>query len=157
MNISNTLNTLANNTTSANSSSSTDTTKKKNLTANDFIQMMITQLQNQDPTEPTKSSDLLAQMSQIGSLQSSTDMQTSLKSMTTQNGISNAAAMIGKTVTGKDTDGSDMGGVVTSVKVSDGSLSLQLDSGKSMAMENVLSVAPTTATGTTGSTSGAAA
>ena len=140
MSITNTINSAANSVANATSS----TTKKK-LEATDFIQMMLTQLQNQDPTEPTKSSDLLAQMSQIGSLQSSTDMQASLKTMTMQNSISNAAALIGKNVTGKDVDGSDMDGIVTSVKVVDGDLSLSLDSGKSMSMANVLSVAPSTA------------
>lgn len=131
--------------TQFNSNTKTDSTgKKKGLEATDFINIMIQQLQNQDPTEPTKSSDLLAQMSQIGSLQANTDLQTNLKNMTLQNGISNAAAMIGKTVTGKDTDGSDMDGIVTSVKVADGNLSLLLDSGKSITMNNVLTVAPTT-------------
>ena len=131
-------------------SSNTDATgKKKSLQATDFINIMIQQLQNQDPTEPTKSSDLLSQMSQIGSLQANTDLQSSLKTMTSQNGLSNAASMIGKTVTGKDTDGTDMKGIVSSVKVSDGALSLLLDSGKSMSMANVLTVAPTTEAGAT--------
>lgn len=141
MSIASTLNNLANNTSAAQSSKSSH---KKNLEASDFINMMITQLQNQDPTEPTKSADLLAQMSQIGSLQSSTDLQSSLKKMTLQNSVSNAASMIGKTVSGKDVDGTDMNGIVTSVKVVDGAISLQLDSGKSMSMDNILSVMPTT-------------
>lgn len=140
MSIGSTINSLASGVANATS----PTASKKKLEASDFIQMMLTQLQNQDPTEPTKSSDLLAQMSQIGSLQSSTDMQASLKTMTLQNSISNAAALIGKNVAGKDVDGSDMNGIVTSVKVVDGELSLQLDSGKSMSMGNVLSVAPNT-------------
>ena len=140
MSITNTVNSLLN-TSPAATSTTTDT--KKSLQASDFIQMMVTQLQNQDPTEPTKSQDLLAQMSQIGSLQSSTELQSSLKTMTLQNSISNAAAMIGKSVTGKDEDGSDMNGVVTSVKVVDGDLSLSLDSGKSMSLSNVTAIAPT--------------
>ena len=136
--------------TQFNSSTKTDASgKKKGLQATDFINIMIQQLQNQDPTEPTKSSDLLSQMSQIGSLQANTDLQTSLKTMTSQNGLSNAASMIGKTVTGKDIDGTDMKGIVNSVKVTDGNLSLLLDSGKSMSMGNVLTVAPTLETGGT--------
>ena len=140
MSISSTLNSLANAKTP---SSGTTSGTKKSLQASDFINMMVTQLQNQDPTEPTKSSDLLAQMSQIGSLQSSTDLQASLKTMTMQNSLSNASSMIGKTVAGKDANGEDLSGVVTSVKVSEGALSLQLDSGESMSMDNVLSVTPT--------------
>jgi len=146
-------NALSSNTPTGTTSS---TSSKKSLTANDFIQMMITQLQNQDPTEPTKSSDLLAQMSQIGSLQSSTELQSSLKTITLQNSLSSAGAMIGKTVTGKDENGADMKGIVTGVKVVDGSLSLNLDSGQSMAMANVLSITQAAGTGTTGTTAAAA-
>lgn len=142
MSIGSTINSLANSASSA-TNGNAPTGKKKGLEASDFIKMMITQLQNQDPTEPTKSADLLAQMSQIGSLQSTTELQTSLKSMNLQNGISNAAALIGKTVEGKDANGDDMTGIVSSVKVVDGSLSLELDSGQSMSMSNVLSVTPT--------------
>ena len=104
------------------------------------------------PTEPTKSSDLLAQMSQIGSLQASTDLQTSLKTLTLQNSLSSAGSMIGKTVTGKDDNGADMKGIVTGVKVVDGSLSLNLDSGQSMSMSNVLSITQTVGAGATNGT-----
>src|SRR5262245_59397869 len=37
--------------------------KHSALKAEDFINMMVTQLQNQDPLEPAKNSELLAQMS----------------------------------------------------------------------------------------------
>ena len=49
--------------------------------------MMITQLQNQDPLEPAKNQELLAQMSQIGQLQSSTQLQDSLKGLVLQNSL----------------------------------------------------------------------
>ena len=72
------------------SSSSTSTSTPAvpsgyNLKPADFIKMMVTQLQNQDPMQPACNSDLLAQMSQIGQLQSSTTLQDSLKTMTLQN------------------------------------------------------------------------
>src|SRR5213594_972790 len=63
---------------------------KMSLKPEDFIKMMITQLQNQDPMEPAKNEELLAQMSQIGQLQSSTDLQMSLKTLVMQNNIGSA-------------------------------------------------------------------
>ena len=54
------------------SSSSQIKSKNFELKTEDFIKMMITQLQNQDPLEPAKNEELLAQMSQIGQLQSAT-------------------------------------------------------------------------------------
>src|SRR6188768_1665354 len=83
-----------------NTAGSTPKAGKKNfqLETEDFIKMMITQLQNQDPMEPAKNQELLAQMSQIGQLQSATSLQDSLKGIVTQNQIGAAASMIGKNV-----------------------------------------------------------
>src|SRR3954468_4656466 len=74
--------------------------KSMELKTEDFIKMMITQLQNQDPLEPAKNQELLAQMSQIGQLQSATSLQESLQGMVLQNQIGSAAGLIGKTVQG---------------------------------------------------------
>jgi len=79
-------------------SSSQIKSKKMELKTEDFIKMMITQLQNQDPMEPAKNQELLAQMSQIGQLQSATTLQESLKGMVLQNQIGSASSLIGKTV-----------------------------------------------------------
>ena len=133
--------------TSGDSTTGTQAKRKGyDLKTEDFIKMMITQLQNQDPTEPVKNEQLLSQMSQIGQLETSTKLQTSLETITGQNSLSAAGSMIGKFVTGKDTNGEDLEGLVTSVKVADGKISLELDSGKKMAMANVLGI--TTAPGT---------
>ena len=61
------------------------------LKTEDFVKLMITQLQQQDPTAPAKSDQLLSQMSQIGQLQSSTQLQDSLKGLVQQNQIGAAA------------------------------------------------------------------
>jgi len=121
----------------------TGTQSKKSgfdLKAEDFIKMMVTQLQNQDPMEPAKNEQLLAQMSQIGQLQTSTQLQDQLGKITMQNSLSAAGGMIGKLVTGKDAVGEDLQGIVTSVKVADGEISLELDSGKQMKMSDVLGI-----------------
>jgi flagellar basal-body rod modification protein FlgD len=117
-----------------------------NLKPEDFINMMITQLQNQDPLEPAKNEELLAQMSQIGQLQSSTDLQTSLKSMVLQNQIGSSATLIGKMVQGLGTDNSPINGVVNSVKVQDDGVSLELDNGYSLPLDRVTQIAPTSVT-----------
>lgn len=136
------------NNSGTNNTTNTSSTKKSgfDLKPEDFIKMMITQLQNQDPMEPAKNEQLLAQMSQIGQLQSSTQLQESLGKITLQNSLSAAGGMIGKHVTGKDVNGEDLDGIVTSVKVADGEISLELDNGNNMKMSNVLGItgAPTT-------------
>src|SRR5882757_1754245 len=88
--------------------------KKNNfaLKTEDFIKMMITQLQNQDPMQPAKNEELLAQMSQIGQLQTSTELQESLKSMTLQNQIGSSSNLIGKEVEGLDDNNDPVKGLV---------------------------------------------
>jgi len=118
--------------------------KKMELKTEDFIKMMITQLQNQDPLEPAKNQELLAQMSQIGQLQSATSLQESLKGMVLQNQIGSASSLIGKTVKGLDSTDAPVTGLVNSVKVSSDGVSLELDSGKSLLLSRVTEIAPKT-------------
>ncbi len=119
------------------------------LKATDFINMMITQLKNQDPLQPEQSDQLLAQMSQIGQLQSSTTLQDTISSMALQNQIGSAGNMIGKSVAGLDDNNDAVNGVVNSVRVQDKNVYLELDSGKELQMGRVTTVAagpsPTTA------------
>ena len=110
------------------------------LKSEDFIKMMITQLQNQDPMEPAKNEQLLAQMSEIGQLEASTSLQDSLKGLVLQNNIGAAGNLIGKMVQGADERGDKIDGVVTSVQVQDGNVALELDTGKHLAMDHVISI-----------------
>ncbi len=114
---------------------------------------MVTQLQNQDPLNPTSSSDLLAQMSQIGQLQSSDTLQTTLSNFASQTSLSSASSMIGKTVVGTDANSNPQTGVVSSVQIASGNISLELDNGVIMPLANVTSVSPgKTTSSTTGTT-----
>ena len=84
-----------------NSASSTNSKISGQLNQSDFLKLMTTQLNNQDPTQPADSSQMLAQMAQLSTVSGIQDMQTSLKqlvntmmaSQTTQ-----AAALVGHQV-----------------------------------------------------------
>jgi len=134
---------------STSNSTSTSPTAKKNaydLKPQDFIKMMITQLQNQDPTQPVKNEELLAQMSQISQLQSSTTLTSTLQNVTLQSQIGSASSLIGKTISGLDTDKDPVQGIVTSIKVAGSDVNLQLDNGKMIGLANVTDIAPTSTT-----------
>jgi flagellar basal-body rod modification protein FlgD len=132
--------------------------KNKNfdLKAQDFIKMMVTQLQNQDPTKPADNGQLLAQMSQIGQLQSSTTLTESIKGLVLQNQIGSAGNLIGKNVAGLDDQSNPVKGVVNSVKVQSDGVVLELDNGNKLALSQVTDIAAATAT-TRGVTAGIAA
>jgi flagellar basal-body rod modification protein FlgD len=131
---------------SVNSASSSAAGSRRQMSVDDFINMMVTQLQNQDPLEPADNNQLLTQMSQIGQLQSSQQLQTSLQSMVIQNNIASAGNMIGKEVSGFDEYGDEAEGLVTAVRVEKGQIMLELDNGKRMNIGNVTSVSAPTGT-----------
>ena len=93
------------------------------LSSEAFLQMMITQLQNQDPLEPTGNDELLNQISQMRSLQSNIELGETLTSITNNQQLSSAASFIGKTITAsvQTAAGSrQVSGVVTRAFVAEG-------------------------------------
>ncbi len=85
-------------------------------------------------------SELLQQVSQIGQLQSQTQLQTTLQGLALQNQIGSASNLIGKAVAGNDANNNQVGGIVTSVSVANNNVTLNLDSGQTMPMANVTEI-----------------
>jgi flagellar basal-body rod modification protein FlgD len=75
---------------------------KKTLGKDDFLKIMITQMQHQDPTNPFKAEQMAQEMAQFTSVEQMQNMNQSLKQMAQQhNPLEKLAmtSMIGKTVT----------------------------------------------------------
>lgn len=142
----------SNSSSGSSSNSSSSSANPYNLTPENFIQLMVTQLQNQDPTQPTSNQDLLAQMSEIGQLESSTELQSTMGSVTLQTQVGSASSLIGKSVTGIDSSNNSVSGVVNSVSVAGGNVSLKLDSGSSLSLSELATIDGSTSstTSTTG-------
>jgi flagellar basal-body rod modification protein FlgD len=136
-------------TSSSSSTSASGSAGLNTMTGVDFLKLMIQQLQQQDPLNPTDSSQLLTQMSQISNLQSNSAMVSSLSSLTLQQSIGAGGNLIGKTISGIDDSGNQLQGVVTSVKVINKKVRLELDSGHDLPMENVTQIAANNASGLT--------
>lgn len=125
---------------SGSSSSTSSTLPQKNLSATDFINLMVTQLQNQDPLQPTDSSQLLSQMSQIGQLQASTTLQTTLSQIMMQSQLTSAGNLIGKHVTGMDAQGNTIKGNVNSVKMKSDGVYVELDTNQELSLSQVSTI-----------------
>lgn len=113
-----------NGSSSTGSTTSTNNSDMNSLTSNDFMKLLITQLQNQDPTQPVSNSELLGQLSQMRSLQSNIELSNTLKSFNTTNQISSAASFLGMNVSGSDAQGNPVTGTADRVIYSDGAASL---------------------------------
>lgn len=70
------------------------------LKAEDFMKMLITQLQNQDPTEPMGNDELLSQLSSMQNLQSNVELSKTLNAFAANQQLASASSFIGKTVSG---------------------------------------------------------
>jgi len=121
---------VTNNTTAANSqptSSTTGAAKTPDYEA--FLTLLVAQLKNQDPTNPTDSGEYLSQLASFSSVEQQIQSNTKLDSIIQSNLLGQAGSVIGRTVT--SIDGSQTG-VVISVKLVSNSLIANLDDGTSM-------------------------
>jgi flagellar basal-body rod modification protein FlgD len=112
------------------------------LESEDFFKILVTELQQQDPLQPTKTSDWIGQISQIRSIELSKNLTDALTQITCNQRATSVSALIGKyvtaTVEGSDGATQAVSGVVTGVRFdADGTAVLELDTGQSVPADSV--------------------
>ncbi len=112
------------------------------LDADDFLQLLVVQLTNQDPLAPTSNEAILNQLSSMREIQLSSTLADSLKTLTDNQRHATVASLIGKHVTGTTGDqeggAQQVSGMVVSVRFgADGKVALGLDSGAELPLEHL--------------------
>ncbi|MCM8812745.1 MAG: hypothetical protein NC924_02250 [Candidatus Omnitrophica bacterium] len=125
----------------ANAASATTQRSNDQVSKMEFLNLLVAQLNYQDPLDPIKNQDFSAQMAQFSSLEEMTKMNKNLSRMLAQQALSDASVLIGKLVYGKSAGGEDIIGVVQGVQVQDGVAQLDIE-GTLVPMENVAYVMP---------------
>jgi len=93
----------------------------REMDLNDFIKLMVAELQNQDPLNPMDNAQILQQMSQIREIGSNDRLTETLESAFLAQNVSTAGGMLGKWVAKLSDDGLvDMFGKVERVSVQEG-------------------------------------
>ena len=114
-----------------NTAASSDQTFGSNNTLNDlqlddFLNLIIAELQNQDPLNPLENDELIAQISQIREVGATEELTQTLDSVLLGQNIASATNLIGADVVALDNTGQRVTGNVRVVTVNNGQPSLDL-------------------------------
>lgn len=126
--------------TNRNSTASTSTQRgSSELGKEEFLQLLVCQLQNQDPLNPQSDTEFISQLAQFSSLEQMTNMNTTMTN-------TSAYSLVGKNVvvSTKDSTGalSEVTGVVDYVEIKNGDAYLSID-GKTYSVDDLVTVMDT--------------
>ncbi len=115
-------------TTGTNSTSSSTTSADAGITSqlgpSAFLQLLTTQLSNQDPLNPMDDTQSVSQLAQFSALQASDNLETSFSNFQSNFAVLQSSQLIGQTVTVNSTDSSgnssSITGTVSAISVVNG-------------------------------------
>jgi flagellar basal-body rod modification protein FlgD len=121
--------TTATTTTSATTATSATTRKATDniLGKDDFLKLMVAQMKNQDPMNPSDDKDNIAQMAQFSSLEQITNLASATQELADRVTTTQMLGLIGHSVSYVGDDGATATGTVQSVQVGGGSTKLTID------------------------------
>ena len=103
--------------------SSGGTSAADGLSAGDFLTLLTTELQNQDPTQPVDDTQSIAQLAQFSALSATEELNSSFQAFQSNFAVLQSASLVGKQVTVDTTAGnsaSALTGTISSVSVQNG-------------------------------------
>ncbi|CEJ87400.1 MAG: flagellar hook assembly protein FlgD [Hyphomicrobium denitrificans] len=115
------------NTSGTSNADANDKTKNSTLNYNDFLKLMVAQLRNQDPLNPTDSTEYMSQIAQFSSVEQGINTNAKLDQLLVNSNISQASTMIGLSLTSAD---GSVSGIVTSVRIDSTGSTAILNNGK---------------------------
>ena len=115
--------------TSAQGTSVSNTTNSPTLDPNQFLKLLVAELQYQDPTKPMDTNQLVQQLSTISQVEQSAQTNSKLTAILDQLSVGQGASLIGRTVTSADGATS---GVVESVRLESNRIVTTLSDGQKL-------------------------
>lgn len=82
-----------------------------------FLQLLVSQLQNQDPLDPVSDKEFISQLSQLSTLQGIQDLNANFGEMLKLQQLTNGSSLLGKTVQYATPDGTQKTGTVDALTV----------------------------------------
>ena len=87
------------------------------LDIDDFLKLLISELQNQDPLDPMDNSEMVQQIGPIREIGATDQLTKTLSSLSSSQELVTASSLIGKTVEGLAEDSSAVDGIVDRITV----------------------------------------
>ena len=104
-------------------------TKSSTVDYESFLKLLVTQLQNQDPTAPTDASAFMSQLASFSNVEQAVRSNTKLDQLISMTQVNQAGGLIGRVATSADGSTS---GLVKSVRIDANGLVASLDNGKTL-------------------------
>jgi flagellar basal-body rod modification protein FlgD len=120
--------------------STTPTNPNGTLSDDDFLQLMVDQLQDQNPLSPDDPTQYLSELAQFTSLEQETTTATNTSSLESSSQTTEALQLLGQSVTYTASDGSTQTGTVSAVDLSGSSPTLTIGTDSGIATSQVTSV-----------------
>src|SRR4029078_10081194 len=98
------------------------------LGKDDFLKLLVTQLQHQDPMNPMDDKDFMGQMAQFSSLEQITNLVTATETMGFSSQVTQSVSLIGHQVGFTREDGTTGSGTASSVAIEDGKILITVGS-----------------------------
>jgi flagellar basal-body rod modification protein FlgD len=111
------------------------------LGKDDFLKLLVAQLQHQDPMQPTDNAEYMGQLAQFSTLEQITNVGTEMQRLRTSSQVDQAVALIGKEVGYRLEDDTTATGVVDAVSIDDGEIHLKVGTTQ-ISPSDVISVRP---------------
>ncbi len=107
----------------------TDAKSRANLDYDAFLQLLIAEMKNQDPTQPMESTEYIAQLAAFSNVEQMVQANAKLDSLMATLSLSQADGVIGRTASAAD---GEVNGKVTGLRVIDGGTVLMLEGGREL-------------------------
>jgi len=105
--------------------------KQPTIDPNSFLKMLVAELQDQDPTKPMDTHQLVSQLSAMSQVEQAAQTNSKLSSLLDQLNIGQAGALLGRTAT--TADGAQSGNI-NAVRITDRGLTAVLTNGNEISL-----------------------
>lgn len=112
-------------------------TSKNSLDYDAFLKLLVAEMSNQDPLNPTDSTEYIAQFASFSSVEQSIQTNKKLDSLMMVSALTQANSLIGRTATSAD---GTISGTVAAVRVVEGGVEALLEDGRTLPLASGLTV-----------------